>query len=213
MLLSVTLLFLSCSPVHSFTRSELYRRTPSRALLQLYELRRAGKSNIAEDMSTSNIDETIEALGTIGKGSKSVLSMKERLRAAGPAGALSYLAINVLWYFIGVAVVVRNRPVAHSLVTAKAAGLSVGTIALRRLATAWGLVFAMSQVTTGARAIAAVALSAAASPLISRTERAFDATRTQASCIIAVLLVGCFVGGVGALFLGEMIRIAAAQVI
>ena len=60
---------------------------------------------------------------------------------------------------------------------------------------------------------AAVALSAAASPLISRTERAFDATRTQASCIIAVLLVGCFVGGVGALFLGEMIRIAAAQVI
>ena len=69
----------------------------------------------------------------------------------------------------------------------------------------------MSQVTTGAGNCGGRAICSIPSHLENR--KSIRATRTQASCIIAVLLVGCFVGGVGALFLGEMIRIAAAWVI
>lgn len=83
-------------------------------------------------------------------------------------------------------------------------------LALRRLATAWGICFAASQVTSPLRALVAVAMApVGAAPVIRRVEKYLGCSRAKATALLAALLVAAFGGGMGFLFLGEVVRLAA----
>jgi len=146
----------------------------------------------------------------VGEGSlpRSLVHRARRAVAqAGPGAFLAYLTISVLWYGLGVgAFLFATAPPSPS------AGEQLMVIAAgKRVVKAWAVVFVSSQVTTGLRAAAAVALTPIFNVSLTRLGKTLRVeSRWKVAAVVASTLCAGFVGGMSLLVAREIVRISLA---
>ena len=123
------------------------------------------------------------------------------IAAHGVAGAVAYACVSTAWYSAGVSLALRGLPppaARPELASTPPGGLL--RLALGRVAKAYALAFAASQLSTPWRAAAAAALVPFVSLFLSRTRRLLGASSLLPAALLALAAaVGLFTAGMAAL--------------
>ena len=127
------------------------------------------------------------------------------IAAHGVAGAVAYTCVSTAWYSAGVALALRGLPppAARPELASKPPGGLL--LALGRVAKAYALAFAASQLSTPWRAAAAAALVPFVSLFLSRTRRLLGASSLLPAALLALAAaVGLFTAAMAALIAREV---------
>ncbi|EOD38646.1 hypothetical protein EMIHUDRAFT_224443 [Emiliania huxleyi CCMP1516] len=135
-----------------------------------------------------------------------MLALVAGIAAHGVAGAVAYTCVSTAWYSAGVALALRGLPppaARPELASTPPGGLL--RLALGRVAKAYALAFAASQLSTPWRAAAAAALVPFVSLFLSRTRRLLGASSLLPAALLALAAaVGLFTAAMAALIAREV---------